>query len=358
MNAGVTRPLLAFLFSGWFLVGTVAQAASAPAARKRCAFDIGSGETKVSAAEVILAEPTPRIAKLLAKRILIPFARNLKDGAIPQWLVKDTVKNILVLRRECEALGAREFSGVATSGFRMANNGPRVLAQISHETKISLQVISGAQEAALGFLAAASALQSDGKDLVVWDIGGGSMQFSMRAEGAGAAHQKIVVSAAHHGVELFRREIAKQFKRGLGQVVNPLSQEEINRAIELARQSSQEVKAEIREQLRRGHMRIVGLGGVHTESLANQAGLEGKPPYKLYTLAGVRAAAKRAANMSDEDFHKAYPQNKYPDSQATNVALVLGYMEGLEISAVVPLEVNVADGLLVDAAFWPQGKLQ
>jgi exopolyphosphatase/guanosine-5'-triphosphate,3'-diphosphate pyrophosphatase len=337
---------------------TIMEAASAPAVRKRCAFDIGSGETKVSAAEVVSAEPAPRVAKLLTKKILVPFARNLKDGVIPDWLIKETIKSMIVLKSECEAVGAREYSGVATSGFRLARNGLQVLAQISQETKISLQVITGEQEAVLGFLAAASALQSDGKNLVAWDIGGGSLQFSMRADGVGAAQRKFVISAGHHGVELFRREIAKQLNRGVSQPVNPLSQDQITRAIELARRASNSVNPEIRKRLRHGHMRVVGLGGVHTESLANQAGLENDSPYKLYTLAGVRAAAKRAANKRDEDFRKAYPENKYPESQATNLALVLGYMEGLQIKEVIPLEVNVADGLLVDATFWPRDKLQ
>jgi exopolyphosphatase/guanosine-5'-triphosphate,3'-diphosphate pyrophosphatase len=347
------------LFLGVFVIAnaTIMQAASAPAVRKRCAFDIGSGETKISAAEVILAESDTRVAKLLAKKILVPFARNLKDGVIPDWLIKQTIKSMLALRSECEAVGAREFSGVATSGFRLARNGLQVLAQISQETKIPLQVITGAQEAVLGFLAAASALQTDGKNLVVWDIGGGSLQFSMRAEGVGAEQRKFVISAGHHGVELFRREIAKQLNRGVSRPVNPLSHDEITRAVELARRASKSVNSEVRERIRHGHMRVVGLGGIHTESLANHAGLENDPPYKLYTLAGVRAATKRAANMRDEDFRQAYPENQYPESQATNLALVLGYMEGLQIKKVIPLEVNVADGLLVDATYWPRDKL-
>ena len=61
---------------------------------------------------------------------------------------------------------------------------------------------------------------------------------------------------------------------------------------------------------------------------------------------------------SDQDFRNAYPQNNYPDSQATNVALVLGYMEGLQIKEVIPLEATLADGLLVDATYWPREKLK
>jgi hypothetical protein len=78
----------------------------------------------------------------------------------------------------------------------------------------------------------------------------------------------------------------------------------------------------------------------------------------MYTLEGVRVAAKRAANMSDQDFRKTYPENKYPDSQATNVALVLGYMEGLQINEVIPLELTLADGVLVDETYWSKEKLK
>jgi hypothetical protein len=59
--------------------------------------------------------------------------------------------------------------------------------------------------------------------------------------------------------------------------------------------------------------------------------------------------------MTDEDFRKAYPDNKYPASQATNLALVLGYMEGLQIKDVFPLDVTLADGLLVHAPYWSRG---
>ena len=358
MNVGRTRSLLVLFLCGFVIVAAAtAQAASSPAVRKRCAFDIGSGETKVSAAEVISTTSNRGTAKLLAKKVLLPFVRNLKDGIIPDWFINEAITKVKELKSECEALGAREYSGVATSGVRMARNGQEALAKISQETKIPLQVITAEQEAVLAFLAAASALQSNGKNLVVWDIGGGSLQFSMSADDSSAARREFVISTGHQGVDLFRRQIAKQVDRGVAQAMNPLSREEMTQATELARELSRAVNLKIREQLRRGDMRVVGLGGVHTESLAAQAGLQDHPPYKLYTLNGVRTAAKRATNMSDRDFRKAYPENKYPESQATNVALVLGYMEGLQIKEVITLKINLADGLLVDATYWPQEKL-
>jgi exopolyphosphatase / guanosine-5'-triphosphate,3'-diphosphate pyrophosphatase len=356
MNVSTTRSLLALFLCGFLIAGAAtSHAASAAQIRKRCAFDLGSGETKVSAAEVSSAGPSFGIARLMAKRIPLPFVKRSQNGVIPDFFIEEAIAKINELKRECEAVGAREYSGVATAGFRMAQNGPEALARISLETKMPLHLITAEQEAVLGFLAATSALGLNGKNLVVWDIGGGSLQFSM---GADAPHRNFVISTGHEGVELFRRQIARRLNRCAAQTVNPLSQEEMTRAIELARELSQAVNPQIRERLRRSRMRIVGLGSVHTESLGAQAGLQTNLAYNVYTLEAVRAAAKRAANTSDADFRNAYPENEYPESQATNVALVLGYMEGLQIKEVIPLEVTLADGLLVDATYWPKEKLK
>lgn len=357
MNVSTTRSSLLLLFLyGFVLAGaTTSHAAAAALLRKRCAFDIGSGETKVSAAEVSSTEPFLVIARLMAKRIVLPFVKRSKNGVIPDFFIEEAIAKINELKRECQGAGAWEYSGVATAGFRMARNGQEALAKISQETTIPLQLITAEQEAVLAFRAARSALGSNSKNLVVWDIGGGSLQFSMGADGP---HRDFVISTGHEGVEMFRRKIARRSNHDPRLSVNPLTQEEMSRAIELARELSQAVNPQIRERVRHSSMRVVGLGSVHTESIAAQAGLQSNKAYNMYTLEGVRVAAKRAVNMSDQDFRNAYPENNYPDSQATNVALVLGYMEGLQIKEVIPLEVTLADGVLVDATYWPREKLK
>src|SRR5918993_684270 len=357
MNLSTSNSSLLLLFLCGFVIAGAATSHAAAAAliRKRCALDIGSGETKVSAAEVSSTEPFLVITRLMAKRIVLPFVKRSKNGVIPDFFIEEAIAKINQLKRECQGAGAWEYSGVATAGFRMARNGQEALAKISQETAIPLQLITAEQEAVLAFLAARGALGSNSKNLVVWDIGGGSLQFSMGADGP---HRDFVISTGHEGVEMFRRKIARRLNRGATQTVNPLSQEEMTRAIVLAKELSHAVNLQIRERLRRSGMRIVGLGSVHTESLPMQAGLQTNLAYKVYTLEAVREAAKRAANRSDQEFRNAYPENKYPESQATNVALVLGYMEGLQIKEVIPLELTVADGLVVDETYWPQEKLK
>jgi exopolyphosphatase / guanosine-5'-triphosphate,3'-diphosphate pyrophosphatase len=333
------------------IAATIAHSAQSPLIHRRCAFDIGSGETKLSVAEVVFDEHNPAINKLLAKKVSLPFVRTLNDGFIPNWLIEETIVKFKELKSECDGVGAREYFGVATSGFRMARNAHEALARIVQETKIPLSVISGEQEAALAFSAAAAALKSDGKNLVVWDIGGGSLQFSMRTDHSRETRRDYVISSGHQGAELFRMEIAKRLNR---EAANPMAQSEMIQAIELAKQWSRAVNPKIIERLGRGDMRVVGMGGIHTESLAAQASQQFQPPYDWYTLDAVRSAAQRAVNMSDGDFRKSYPAKRYPESQATNVALVLGYMEALGIKKVLPVEVTVADGLLVDQIYWLQ----
>ena len=346
-----------FFFAFFFCVSILVDgkhgwAAASPSLHKRCAFDIGSGETKLTMAEVTLTDSVPQIKKLLTQKTPIPFAASLQDSVIPDAIIEEGIRKLNELRTACEILGGNEFSGVATSGFRMARNASTALARLSRETGIALRVISGDEEALLAFLAAAAALQSDGKNLIVWDIGGGSLQFSMQASISRTDPIRYVVSSGHQGAELFRRSVAKQIRRSPDQRVNPLSQEEMTRAIQWARDSSRDVNREIVQQLRNSEILVVGVGGIHTESLVNQTGLHASPNGKSYHLEGVRAAAKRAVGRTDEDFRKLYPENKYPASQATNLALVLGYMEGLQIKEVMPIDVNLADGLLIDSTYW------
>src|ERR671912_1125315 len=84
MNLSTSNSSLLLLFLCGFVIAGAATSHAAAAAliRKRCAFDIGSGETKISAAEVSSAEPSLGIARLMAKIIPLPFVRRFQNGLI------------------------------------------------------------------------------------------------------------------------------------------------------------------------------------------------------------------------------------------------------------------------------------
>lgn len=83
-----------------------------------------------------------------------------------------------------EALQAAEDKGVedllpfATSAVREATNADDVLARVKAETGVELQVLAGAEEARLTFLAARRWFGWSAGKLLVVDIGGGSLEIA------------------------------------------------------------------------------------------------------------------------------------------------------------------------------------
>lgn len=83
-----------------------------------------------------------------------------------------------------EAVGIAEDKGVedlmafATSAVRDAVNGDEVLAQIKADTRVDIQVLAGAEEARLTFLAVRRWFGWSSGRLLVLDIGGGSLEIA------------------------------------------------------------------------------------------------------------------------------------------------------------------------------------
>ena len=71
--------------------------------------------------------------------------------------------------------GAPSPELLATSAVRDAQNGPELVERVREGTGLSMRLISGEKEAALGFRGALSAVRREGPVLVV-DLGGGSAQ--------------------------------------------------------------------------------------------------------------------------------------------------------------------------------------
>lgn len=77
-----------------------------------------------------------------------------------------------------EDKGVQELLAFATSAVRDAANGDEVLARIEAETGVSIQVLPGAQESRLTFLAARRWFGWSSGRLLLLDIGGGSLEIA------------------------------------------------------------------------------------------------------------------------------------------------------------------------------------
>ncbi|MFJ6706336.1 MULTISPECIES: Ppx/GppA family phosphatase [unclassified Streptomyces] len=77
-----------------------------------------------------------------------------------------------------EDKGVEELLPFATSAVREASNADDVLARVKAETGVELQVLSGAEEARLTFLAVRRWFGWSAGKLLVLDIGGGSLEIA------------------------------------------------------------------------------------------------------------------------------------------------------------------------------------
>ena len=73
---------------------------------------------------------------------------------------------------------------VATSAVRDAANGKAFCERVRAETGIELEVIDGHEEAVLTLAGVGSILDQQGGDLAVFDIGGGSTEYTLARDGA------------------------------------------------------------------------------------------------------------------------------------------------------------------------------
>ncbi|MGW0330862.1 Ppx/GppA phosphatase family protein [Streptomyces sp. NPDC003011] len=107
------------------------------------------------------------------------LAQLLDDGgAIGPEGVDKLVGVIQEVLQAAEDKGVEDLLPFATSAVREASNADDVLARVQAETGVDLQVLAGAEEARLTFLAARRWFGWSAGKLLVLDIGGGSLEIA------------------------------------------------------------------------------------------------------------------------------------------------------------------------------------
>src|SRR4051812_40218685 len=97
-------------------------------------------------------------------------------GALTEQGLRRLVDVVSDARRTAEDMGVEELTAFATSALREAANGDEVLETVRAETGAELEVLDGADEARLTFLAVRRWFGWSAGRLLVLDIGGGSLE--------------------------------------------------------------------------------------------------------------------------------------------------------------------------------------
>ena len=99
-------------------------------------------------------------------------------GEIAPAALQRTAAAVREMVDEARRHGVRAIAAVGTAGLRITRNRDGVLAALRESTGISIEVISGEEEARLAYLAVVASLGLTGDSVVVFDTGGGSSQFT------------------------------------------------------------------------------------------------------------------------------------------------------------------------------------
>ncbi len=109
---------------------------------------------------------------------------DASGGAFTPQAMERTVVAIAGMAAEAQREGAAAVAAVGTMGVRTARNSDDFIAAVVQRCGVHIEVIPGAEEAHLAYLAVKSGLGFGAGSIVIFDTGGGSSQFTF---GHGAA---------------------------------------------------------------------------------------------------------------------------------------------------------------------------
>ncbi|MFE6162427.1 Ppx/GppA family phosphatase [Streptomyces sp. NPDC056486] len=139
-------------------------------------LDVGSNTVHLL---VVDAHPGARPLPAYSHKADLRLAQLLDDaGAIGPEGVDLLVATVRDAMEAAEDKGVEDLLPFATSAVREASNADQVLARVREETGVDLQVLTGAEEARLTFLAARRWFGWSAGKLLVIDIGGGSLEIA------------------------------------------------------------------------------------------------------------------------------------------------------------------------------------
>ena len=143
-------------------------------------IDVGSNTVHLL---VVDAHPGASPVPFHSQRSTVRLMRYLDaDGAIVEEGVKLIVDAIKVSVQTAREIGVHDLISTATSAIREAVNGEEVLARITRETGVELQVLSGEDEARITMLAVRRWLGWSAGEVLLFDIGGGSFEIAQGAD--------------------------------------------------------------------------------------------------------------------------------------------------------------------------------
>lgn len=309
----------------------------------RAAIDIGSGATKLRIAEVDPLEN--RVKKILFdEAFTVPYQEDLEKSS-NRCFGKNVMQTGLDAMKKCKEISlkykASKIIGVATESFRYAANAKDFIKDIYDKTGIQVHVVDQDLEGKLAFKAVASQVETPATEIIVWDIGGGSLQLT-----SFSSSDQYMIYRGNYASIPFKNDVIKNLQgKDLSNVntPNPMTSEEIFISRFKARKVAFNVGEDFVKKINQKSTRIIGVGSIFNYRILPL--VKKRSPYYREELFH---AVEKLKNLDDVDVGGG----DFANVAVTNPILILGFMEMLDIEQMEILDVNNADGSFIYEDFW------
>jgi exopolyphosphatase / guanosine-5'-triphosphate,3'-diphosphate pyrophosphatase len=311
------------------------RASVAPGHRRVAAIDIGSNSIRQIVADV---SPEGTIQVVDEMKAAPRLAAGLMGtGELSETSMLAAIEAIDRMATLATQLGAERVDAVATSAVREASNASEFLARIARATGLKVRVLDGEEEARLSFRSAVAHFDMGVGRTVVVDIGGGSMELALTAEGIIERLTSLRFGAIRLTEEYFADGITPKLVRRLRRAVAD----------------------DIREHIPRRDWRgaqLIGSGGTFTNLagiyLARQGILTARSVHAAHIpRADLEHILEMLSELTPEERREVPGLNpERADIIVAGIAVAAEVLRRIEAREIVVSRYGIREGLLLEAA--------
>lgn len=314
---------------------------------RRAAIDVGSGSTKFSIADVDTS--SQKIVKvILDTSFAVPYQAALEssyDGNFDAEIRSLGIKTFLNIKEIAQGYQVQKIVAVATAAFRSAANGIEFAEEIFDSTGIDIQIISQKEEGDLAFASALAVINDqDAEEIVVWDIGTGSVQMSTLL-----SDENITVFKGELGSVPFKNYIIDVIQEKDSRLVkspNPMTEDEYAMADRAARALARKAYPVIKDKISSQNM-VIGIGRLFYHSLFPLVGKDG-----VITRKELRTFINSSLGKTDKELNDSFAH-----VNVSNCILVLAFMKALHIHEIAIADTTTTKGLLAFDSYWENAQI-
>ena len=194
------------------------------------ALDLGTNSFHLL---VVDAHPDGTFVPLAKEKEMLRLGDGVaREGLVPEGDARRAVATINRFRTLAESASADEIVAYATSAIREADNGGELVDRIRTEAGVTVQVITGLDEARLIFEAIRASVVIEPAPALAFDLGGGSLEVMVGDRSGMAWSASVKLGVARLTAELVRgdpptsgdiRRLRERFTSGLAPLAAEVS---------------------------------------------------------------------------------------------------------------------------------------